>query len=119
VFLILSLFCLPFSFLSIQDELKSKAVSILEAFSSEASDLQGSSESESIPASKPKKPLNRPALNIAAVKDANTTKEASLLHEEESQADALLKAKRERNLKRQSMPEKSGLPSSVSDQIPN
>ena len=58
----------------------------------------------------------RPALNIGTVKNANATPEAAHADEQESQADALLKAKRMRNLKRQSLPEK--LPASVQDQIP-
>lgn len=56
----------------------------------------------------------RPALNISAVKATNSTAEAAQLDEQESQADALLKAKRERNLKRQSMPEKFP---DISDQL--
>lgn len=58
----------------------------------------------------------RPALNIGTVKNANATPEAAQADEQESQADALLKAKRMRNLKRQSLPEK--LPASVQDQMP-
>jgi len=59
----------------------------------------------------------RPALNIGTVKQTNATPEALEADEEESQADALLKAKRLRNLKRQSMPEKQSLPAEVQSQV--
>ena len=63
------------------------------------------------------KAKGRPALNIGAVKTANATPQAAAQDVQESQADALLRAKRERNLKRQSLPEKTGLPLSVTSQV--
>ena len=82
-----------------------------------ASGFASSSSSSAAPVARgPAARKGRPALNIGAVKDANATAEAARADEVESQADALLRAKRMRNLKRQSMPEK-GLPDSVSSQV--
>lgn len=97
-----------FPSLSLQNDLLQKALDLLNKPASASSSSGGAGV---------RKGGARPALNIGAVKHANATAEAARANEVESQADALLKAKRERNLKRQSMPEKTGLPDSVADQL--
>jgi hypothetical protein len=96
-------------FYFIQDDLLSKALAVCSSASA-SSASSSSSSSSGLGARK-----GRPALNIGQVKQTNATPEAAQQDEQESQADALLKAKRMRNLKRQSMPEK--LPAEVQAQV--
>lgn len=104
----------PLSLSPTQADLLAKALALKDAPpAAAASSSSTSSSSDSAPKGGRK---GRPALNIGAVKDANATADAARVNEAESQADALLKAKRMRNLKRQSLPER-GLPDSVADQL--
>lgn len=101
--------------LVVQDELLAKALAVTAAASEAAAASKGAGAGAGASAGGAAR-KGRPALNIGAVKNANATPEAAQADEQESQADALLKAKRMRNLKRQSLPEK--LPASVQDQMP-
>jgi len=108
---------------SLQNDLLQKAVTLAssDASSSASSAPEAAAAASSSSGSSSGSGLRskgRPALNIGAVKETNATPEAALADEEESQADALLKAKRMRNLKRQSMPEKTSLPAEVQSQLP-
>jgi len=97
------------------DELLARARELSQTATLPSSSSNASSSSASSSGSHAARRGPRPALNIGTVKDANATPEAAQADAQESQADALLKAKRERALKRQSMPEK--LPQSVTDQV--
>jgi len=99
-----------------QDELLAKAVALSDSSATATGGAAASASSSRSGGACGGARKGRPALNIGAVKDANATPEATRADEQESQADALLKAKRMRSLKRQSLPEK--LPASVQDQMP-
>lgn len=107
--------CAPCS-LVVQAELLAKALAVTAAAAEAAAASKGAGAGAGASAGGAGARKGRPALNIGAVKNANATPEAAQADEQESQADALLKAKRMRNLKRQSLPEK--LPASVQDQMP-